>query len=88
MPAEPVPRPPTADPRQIALTAAAISFLFPGLGHLLVRARSRGLLWAVGWLVVAVAGGGVALLLLMVISAIDAYVFARVATQRPEEEQS
>ena len=88
MPAEPVPRRPSPVPREIALFAAAISFLLPGVGHLLVRAWARGLLWSLGSLVVALAGGGVALLLLMAIAAIDAYVFARDATQRPKETQS
>ena len=77
MAAKPIPERPPADPRQVALIAAAISFLFPGIGPFLVHAWARGAIWALGWVVVGLAGGGVALLALMAISAVDAYAFAR-----------
>ncbi len=88
MAARPVPERPPADPRQVAMLAAGISFLFPGLGHFLVRAWARGAIWALGWLVVTIAGGGVAVLLLMAISAVDAYVFARALAPPSRSEPS
>ncbi|MBI5106328.1 MAG: hypothetical protein HZB46_15315 [Solirubrobacterales bacterium] len=72
---------PAPDPQRLAPLAAAVTLLFPGAGHMLVRDWGRGALWALGWLVVLVAGGGhsLATVALAVIAAADAYVRARAA---------
>jgi len=74
--------PPGAAPsaRHLAVPAALLSFFVPGAGHFLIRAWARGAIWLVGWLIVAAASGvahGPAVLVLMVVSGADAYVFAR-----------
>jgi hypothetical protein len=61
------------------LVAAALSFLAPGLGHFLIRSWVRGAIWLTGWLIVGAASGvqhGPAVLLLMLVAAIDAYALA------------
>ena len=77
---EPVHDRPTPDPHKTAIVAGFVSFLFPGLGHLLIGARLRGAIWLLGWLIVSAAGGGVAVLALMMISGLDGYAYASMAT--------
>jgi len=59
------------------LLAAALSFAVPGLGHVLVNAPLRAVIWLIGFIVVVAAGGwgeSVAVLALMGTAGIDAYV--------------
>ena len=61
------------------LVAAALSFVAPGFGHFLIRSWLRGAIWLAGWLIVGAASGvqhGPAVLLLMLVAAMDAYVLA------------
>ena len=61
------------------LVAAALSFLAPGFGHFLIRSWLRGAIWLAGWLIVGAASGvqhGPAVVIVMVVAAIDAYVLA------------
>ena len=63
-----------------ALVPAALSMLLPGAGHLLIRRWGRAAIWFAGWLLIVGASGSShnpAVLVLMVVSAVDAYVFAR-----------
>ena len=87
MSAKPVPGRPATDPRHAAAIVAGISFLFPGSGHLLIGEWARGLTWAAGLLIVTLAGGGLPVLVLMVIAAVDACAFARRPAPPPEEEE-
>jgi hypothetical protein len=62
--------------------AAVLSFLVPGLGHILIAAWLRGAVWLAGWLVVSAAGGGgvhPATVALMFIAGIDALLYGRSA---------
>lgn len=71
---------PAPSPARLALPAALLSFMAPGVGHLLIRAWSRGALWLAGWLVLGAVSGvahSPVVLLLMAIAAVDAFVFAR-----------
>ena len=63
-----------------ALVPAALSMLLPGAGHLLIRRWGRAAIWFAGWLLIVGASGSShnpAVIALMVVSAVDAYVFAR-----------
>ena len=73
----------SSGPRHAPAIAAGVSFLFPGLGHFLIGAWMRGAIWALGLFVVSASGGGIFVLVLMAIAAVDAYVLARDA--RPPE---
>jgi hypothetical protein len=86
---EPATRP-APDPTRTAVFAAALTVLFPGAGHALVRDWARAGIWALGWVVVAAAGGGhsAALVVLGAIATIDAYVRARELTARAQEARS
>ena len=67
-------------PAQLALLAAALSFLVPGLGHFLIRAWSRGLIWLGGLILIGVLSAGAQspiVLVLSFVAAIDAYLTAR-----------
>lgn len=81
---------PAPDPVRIGLMAAMLSALLPGAGHALLRDWARAGIWAVGWILVGSAGGGhtVALMALMAIAAIDAYVRARQLYGEPQEKTS
>ena len=71
---------------RLAPLAAGISLLAPGLGHLLIGARARALLWLTGWIVLAIVRGAVhgpVVVVLMVAAAIDAHLYAR---PRPSDE--
>ena len=76
-------------PRQLAVPAALISLLAPGVGHLLIGLRMRALTWFAGFvgltLVVGLTRPGVTFVLSLII-AVDAYVLAR--TQPPAEASS
>lgn len=86
MAAQPVPDRPSTGPRHAATIAAGISFLFPGFGHFLIGEWARGVTWATGLLVVTLAGGVIPMLVLMLITAVDAYVFVRRAVPPPGDE--
>ena len=81
---------PAPDPARMGLMAAMLSVLVPGAGHALLRDWARAGIWAVGWILVGSAGGGhsVALMLLMAIAAIDAYVRARQLHGDPQDKTS
>lgn len=67
--------------------AAALSLLVPGLGHLLIGERGRGAIWLAGWLVLALLSGAAhspAVVILMVVAAVDAYALARRPTGAEE----
>ena len=70
-------------PARLALPAVLLSVLLPGAGHLLLRAPLRGAIWMLGWILVARAGQGttVALTLLVVVAAVDAFVIARTTVE-------
>jgi len=87
MAAHPAPDRQSTSPRNTPAIVAGISFLFPGLGHLLIGAWTRGAIWVIGLIVISAAGGGIFVLALMVIAAADAYVFARQMTTPPPREQ-
>lgn len=60
--------------------AAALSLIVPGVGHLVIRRWGRAAIWFAGWILVAGASGSphnVAVVALMVVAAVDAYVFAQ-----------
>ena len=76
---------PTPDPQKTALFAGMISFLFPGLGHLLIGARLRGAIWLFGWVLLSARGGGLVVLLLMVIAGIDGFAYAGEMTRETKE---
>lgn len=62
-----------------ALLVAALSFVAPGVGHFFIRSWLRGAIWLAGWLIVGAASGiahGPAVLILMLVAGIDAYVLA------------
>ena len=73
--------------RHAPALAAGVSFLFPGFGHFLIGAWARGVIWALGLVVVSASGGGVFVLILMAVTAIDAYLFARDAMPAPSQEK-
>ena len=83
---EPATRP-APDPAWIGLMAVMLSALLPGAGHALLRDWARAGIWVLGWILVGSAGGGhsIALMALMVIAAIDAYVRARQLLAPPEK---
>lgn len=59
-----------------------LSFVLPGLGHMMVRAWTRGLIWLAGWILLTATSGGAAhplVLVLMVATAIDAVVYLRLS---------
>ena len=67
-------------PVHLALLAAGLSLLLPGVGHFLIRAPLRGLIWLVGWIVVGALSGpshSPFVLILMLAAAVDAYLVAR-----------
>ena len=71
-------RPPS--PAQMAVPAALTSFIAPGIGHFIIRAWWRGLLWLAGWIFLTAASGVAGspiVLILMLIAGVDAYVIAR-----------
>lgn len=75
-------------PGQMAFAAAALSAIVPGFGHFLIRAWARGAIWLGGWLVLsAITGGGhgPALVVLMAVAAVDAYVMAPKAPKSAPE---
>ena len=80
MPAHPAPDERPSVRRHAPALAAGVSFLFPGFGHFLIGAWARGVIWALGLVVVSAAGGGIFVLVLMAVTAADAYVFAREAS--------
>ena len=68
-----------------AVLATLLSAIVPGFGQFLVGAWVRGAIWFTGWLVLAVVAGGAhnaAVMALMVIASIDAYVIARAHPRR------
>jgi hypothetical protein len=74
-----IPRPPEpilpmseSGRQQLAGLAAILSFLVPGLGHLLIGAWLRGAIWLAGWLVA-----------LTFIASLDALLYARTRLTRP-----
>ena len=67
-------------PAHLALLAAGLSLLLPGVGHFLIRAPLRGLIWLVGWIIVGALSGpshSPFVLILMLAAAVDAYLVAR-----------
>ena len=78
--------------RQLALPAALVSLVFPGVGHLLIGMYGRAVTWFLGYVVFSFAVGlarpGAALVLSAIV-AVDAYVLARATspkeTSSPEE---
>ena len=67
-------------PVQMAVPAALTSFVAPGIGHFIVRAWWRGLLWLAGWIFLSMLSGvaeSPIVLILMLIAGVDAYVVAR-----------
>lgn len=87
MAAHPTPEQRSSWPRHTPVIVAGVSFLFPGFGHILIGEWARGLTWAVGVVVLSASGGGVFVLVLMAITAVDGYVFARDAMPPPNEEK-
>lgn len=73
---------PQVTPQQLALPAALISLLAPGVGHLLIGLRMRALTWFAGFVALTLAVGltrpGVTFVLSLII-AVDAYILARTA---------
>lgn len=66
------------------MSAAALSLLLPGAGHVLLRRWGRAAIWFAGWIVVVTAAGyqhSAAVLALMVLAALDAYLIARTDIQ-------
>ena len=60
--------------------AGILSFVAPGVGHLLLRMWSRAAIWLAGWVLVgaaAQASHSLPMLLLMLIAGLDAYFRAR-----------
>ena len=86
---EPAARP-APDPTWVAFFAVMLTAIFPGAGHALLRDWARAGIWAVGWFVVAAAGGGhsVALVALAVVASFDVYFRAKALAPPPGEEQS
>lgn len=74
---------PAGLPTSTALLAAALSFVVPGFGQLLVRSWLRGGIWLAGWLLVSASGEphSPVVLALSIIAAIDAYAITR--SQQP-----
>ena len=69
--------------------AGIVSFVAPGLGHLLLRLWSRAAIWLVGWLVVGAASQAshsAPMLALMLIAGLDAYFCGRAAEHEQEHE--
>jgi hypothetical protein len=65
---------------ELVAVAAMLSFVIPGLGHLVIAAWLRGSIWWVGWLVVSAAGGGGVnpiVVALMFIAGLDALLYGR-----------
>ena len=77
---------PQVTPRQLAVPAALVSLVAPGVGHLLIGLRMRALTWFAGFVGLTLAVGltrpGVTLVLSLII-AVDAYILAR--TMPPAE---
>ena len=86
MAAQPAPDRRSSWPRNAPAFVAGVSFLFPGLGHFLIGAWARGVIWTIGVIVISASGGGIFVLILMVVAAIDGYVFARDAMPPPLDE--
>jgi hypothetical protein len=64
----------------VVLIAAMLSFVVPGLGHLIMRVWLRGAIWMMGWIVVSGAGGWrlhPLVVALLVISGLDALLYRR-----------
>lgn len=69
--------------------AGILSFVVPGLGHLLLRMWSRAAIWLAGWILVGAASQAshsVPMLLLMFIAGLDAYFCARARGQSDPRE--
>lgn len=70
------------------LLAAALSLIVPGAGHLLIRRWGRAAIWFAGWILVVGASGSshnAAVIVLMAVAAVDAFVFARSDAQAASE---
>jgi hypothetical protein len=68
------------DEDPVVLIAAMLSFVVPGLGHLIMRVWLRGAIWMAGWVVVSAAGGWNLhpfVVALLVISGLDALLYRR-----------
>ena len=77
---------PSVAPARLALPAALLSFVVPGVGQFLIRAWGRGAIWLGGWLLVSASAGAPhspVVLALMLIAAVDAYLLARSAPDAP-----
>lgn len=73
-------RPSSPSAGAVGLVAAGLSFLVPGMGHVVVLGQpARGLIWTVGWLALIVLGAGhlVPGIALMALSALDAWWVSR-----------
>ncbi len=79
------------DPRRLALPAATLSLLVPGVGHFLLGLRLRGAIWLGGFFLLvstASAAGAHYTLLLGLIVAADAYLMARTLDSQTEGDRA